>query len=150
MSDADGCPSWDGELTEAELRRLAPRHKAARLHASMGRKVALVAAAATERPGTGLQGLPGNPTKLRGWADPARKLWPWSVRAAEKREENAAAMARFKAAVMALKEPKPRAAISPEEENAELKRRMAAYQRQIARLVVQLGGRPPSLDDVRR
>ena len=141
---------WDRDLSREEVWRLSPRDKDARTNVSLKRKVDANVAAASTRPGTGLQGLPGTMAALCALHCPESGMYRLRDRQALRRPENAKEVDRFKAANITLRAPKPRAAMTPEDRVAELQATCDALRQEVARMVKELATRAPSLDQIRR
>ena len=148
-ADYSAVAEWDRDMHPEKVRKLSPDDKRARTNLSLKRKVDEVAAAASTRPGTGLQGLPGSLTALRERNLPSRGMYRLRDREAERRLENAQEILRWKAAVTILKGPEPQGSIT-REEGVDWKAQCDALREQLVRMVKELATRAPSLDEIRR
>ncbi len=148
---------WDRDIDAKGLFRLSPHDKRARTIASLRRKVDEVAAAASTRPGTGLQGLPGTLAALRQRNDPTLGMYVLRDRAAEQRPDVAVEIERWKAAVLILTGPRVGTAATLAEKLVEVEAKLASSEsredvlrQQLARAIKELATRSPSRDQLRR
>ena len=132
-------PTWDRELTPAEVKRLAPKARAARALMALGRKVAVVEAeAGRAADGPARAELPADRANLRRWAVPDEALWEWSdPQFDHPAGGNAALVARFEAALDLLRARKRRGRAGLRAELAAKGRLLATLELQVFQVVAE-------------